>query len=147
MDHDALKSLHTALIDAREGYEKATAETEDSTLAALFGDMIALHTSAHNDIHERLLGVGEKPDESGSFMGTVHRTVIGVRSAITGIDMSTLDSFADGEERITEKYSDAINEERDPRLAEMLRMHESALRDMIGRMKQMARAAEAAEKA
>ena len=143
MDHRALKSLHCALIDARQGYEKAADETEDPELATLFGEMIALHSHAHRDVHEGLLAAGETPDDSGSFMGTVHRTVIGVRSAITGIDKSSLDSFASGEERLAEKYADAIEDQNDPKLAETLRRHESALLDMVDRMKRIADSAEA----
>ena len=138
MEHRALKSLHTALIDAREGYEKAAQETDETALATLFGDMITLHSKAHRDVHESLLEAGEEPDDSGSFMGTVHRTVIGVRSAVTGIDKDSLDSFASGEERIADKYADAIEDQREPKVAEMLRVHQSALLDMIDRMKRIA---------
>ena len=142
MDHRALKSLHCALIDARQGYEKAADETEDPELATLFGEMIALHSHAHRDVHEALLEAGETPDDLGSFMGTVHRTVIGVRSAVVGIDRSSLDSFAGGEERIAAKYADAIEDQREPKIASMLRRHETTLLDMIDRMKREARQGE-----
>lgn len=147
MEHRALKSLHCALIDARQGYEKAREETEDTTLATLFGEMIALHSRAHSDIHQSLLDAGETPDDSGSFMGTVHKTVIAVRSAVTGIDRASLDSFASGEERIAEKYADAIEDQSDHKLAEMLRRHESALLDTIDRMKRIAHSAGVEERA
>lgn len=49
-----------------------------------------------------LLARGESPDESGSVLSLVHKTVISVRSALTGLDRSSLTSFMDGEERIDE---------------------------------------------
>jgi Domain of unknown function (DUF2383) len=41
-------------------------------------------------------------------MGTVHKTVISVRSATTGLDENSLSSFASGEERIIDKYDEAL---------------------------------------
>ena len=40
---DHLKSLHTASIDARNGYQEALEDAEGRGLTSLFRDMIALH--------------------------------------------------------------------------------------------------------
>jgi uncharacterized protein (TIGR02284 family) len=107
-DIDALKSLHTTLIDAEEGYETAIKDAEDPRMKAVFERMSALHARAHADVHAILLSKGERPDESGSFLSLVHKTVISVRSAIKGLDAASLPSFVDGEERIVGAYDKAM---------------------------------------
>ena len=107
-DTDSLKSLHTTLIDAEKGYDTAIADAEASDMKATFGALRALHAKAHADVHAILLAKGERPDESGSFLSLVHKTVISVRSAVAGLDRSSLPSFVDGEERIVGAYDLAL---------------------------------------
>lgn len=82
----SLAALHTALVDARNGYEEAIRRAERPDLKAIFQRVKALHQDAHAELHQALLARGFTPDESGSFMSTVHRTVISVRSAVVGLD-------------------------------------------------------------
>jgi len=110
-DHvDSLKSLHTALVDSRNGYEEALEDAEGKGLTPLFRDMIALRNKHAAEIAEHLRALGEKVDNEGSFMSTVHRTVISIRSVLTGLDDSILPGLIDGEERIIGYYDEAIAE-------------------------------------
>jgi uncharacterized protein (TIGR02284 family) len=136
--HEALAALHTAIVDAREGYLKAIEKADDQTVAATFRETRALHDAAHDDIHAALSAKGATPGDDGSFMGTVHKTVISVRSAVAGLDEGSLASFASGEENILEKYDDAIRDERDEGVAAMLRAHRQRLAGRIAEMKRLA---------
>ena len=138
MSNEKLSRLHTALVDARAGYKTAIEDAETAEIKALLQQVDAVHAAAHADIDKALLAHGEKPDEDGSYMSTVHRTVISVRAALTGIDENTLSSFASGEERIADLYDDAIEHEADPATADMLGYHKSRLAGMITRMKKVA---------
>ena len=138
MSNESLKSLHTALVDAREGYAKALEKSEDATLNAHLRAANDLHAAAHRDIHGFLAGRGEVPDDDGSFMGTVHKTVISARSALVGLDEGSLDAFASGEEHNLEKYDDAIRDETDASARETLQQHRNRLADIVVRMKQAA---------
>lgn len=109
-DNRSLKSLHTALIDARKGYETVLKEAEEGEMKALFRRMIVQHEAARCEVHQLLTSRGETPDEDGSFMASVHKTVISVRSAVSGLGRNALSSSADGEERIVETYDEAIEE-------------------------------------
>ncbi len=110
-DHaDALKSLHTALVDSRNGYEEAVEDAEGKGLTPLFREMIALRTEHAAALAQHLRAMGEKVDSKGSFMSTVHRAVISIRSVITGLDESVLPGLIDGEERIVGYYDEAIAE-------------------------------------
>ena len=132
---DELKSLHTALIDAGHGYEEAIKDGDKPDLRAIFERMRALHAKAHEDVHRMLERAGKAPDESGSFMSTVHETVIGVRAAIVGLDRGSLSSFASGEEHTVRKYDDAIAAV--PAEADALRTHKAALQAGIDEMKRV----------
>ena len=107
---DSLKSLHTVLVDAEKGYETAIEDAQEPQMKAAFETFSALHAHAHADVHALLVAQGESPDESGSFLSLVHKTVISVRSAVTGLDRSSLPSFLDGEERIVQAYDKAISD-------------------------------------
>ena len=109
MAADSLKKLHTSLVDNRKGYEKAVEDAEPS-VKSLFSEMAALKEKDHAELHAGLTKLGEKPDESGSFMATVHKTVIGVRAATTGLGTNSLSSFVMGEKQVVDEYDKAIVE-------------------------------------
>ena len=135
---DELKSLHTALLDARHGYETAVKDAETPDLKAIFQKMHDLHGRAHGEVHGLLTAMGETPNESGSFMSTVHETVIGVRSALVGLDEGSLSSFASGEESTLAKYDAAIAALADAAGAEPLMKARKELGAMVGEMKRRA---------
>jgi uncharacterized protein (TIGR02284 family) len=105
---DQLKSLHTAAIDARNGYQEALADAEGRGLTPLFRDMIAVHDRHAGELGTTLKEAGQKPDDGGSFMSTVHRTIMSVRSLFDGLDESVLPGLIDGEERNVGKYDEAF---------------------------------------
>lgn len=108
-----LKSLHTALIDTRDGYRAAIERSTDPEASGILRIVDALHADAHGQIHGILAGRGVELDEDGSIMGGVHKAVVAVRSAIVGLDESSLSSFASGEDNNLETYDEAIRAERD----------------------------------
>lgn len=105
---DALQSLHTALVDSREGYEKALDLAEGKGLSPLFREMIALRTQHAVEIDQHLVAHAAAAGDGTSFMATVHRTVIGIRALFTELDESILPGLIDGEKRVVGDYDDAI---------------------------------------
>ena len=136
MPHESLKSLHTATIDAREGYEEAVKDAESTQLAAFFRSMNILHAAHHAELHQALLEAGETPEDDGSFMSKVHTSVISVRAAITGL-AGAMSSFASGERRIVKAYDAAIDAAVSPNLADMLRRQKDELQTRISEMNAM----------
>ena len=136
---DTLKSLHTALIDSREGYKEALADAEGKSLTPLFQRIIELRTRHHSELHNLLLAGGEVPDDSGSFMSTVHRTVVKVRATLTGLDENVLPALIDGEERIIGYYEDADKSGPPPMAASVLLAQREAVEGLIGEMKRLKR--------
>ncbi len=106
---DSLKSLHTALVDSRIGYEEALKDSDGQGLTALFRDMIALRTKDAGELAQHLSRLGEPVDDNGSYMSTVHRAVISIRAAFSSLDESILPGLIDGEERIAGYYNETID--------------------------------------
>jgi uncharacterized protein (TIGR02284 family) len=110
-DHiDHMKSLHTIVTDARNGYEEALKDAEGKGLTPLFREMIALHGSHADALAADLNRHGEKVDDKGSFLSTIHRTVISIRSIFGGLDKSILPGLIDGEERVVRYYDEALTD-------------------------------------
>jgi uncharacterized protein (TIGR02284 family) len=105
---DALSNLHTTLVDSRNGYEEALKDAGKSGLVTLFEEMVALRQQASVELEPLLLSSGATPDDNGSFMSTVHRTIISFQSMLTDLDETVLPGFIDGEKRILSYYDEAI---------------------------------------
>jgi uncharacterized protein (TIGR02284 family) len=130
---DALASLHTTLVDSRNGYDEAIKDAGKTGLVSLFEEMAALRRQAIAEIEPLLIKAGLKPDEDGSFMSTVHRTIISVQSMLTDLDEKVLPGFIDGEKRIVEYYNDAIEKSGDPD-RELLTRQRSDVTERISEM-------------
>lgn len=146
MDHDILehlKSLHTNAIDARNGYQEALADADGKGMTPLFRDMIAVHESHAGELARELTKANEIPDDSGSFMSTVHKTIMDVRSLFNGLDESVLPGLIDGETRNVSKYDDALKDANAPAdIAGLLTAQRDRLLQTISDMKARQAAAE-----
>jgi len=105
---DQLKSLHSRAIDALHGYSEALEQAEGQGMTPLFKDMIAIHTRNADELAMDLRGMGEKASDDGSFMSTIHRTIMDVRSFCGGLGESVLPGLIDGEKRNVERYSEVL---------------------------------------
>lgn len=138
MTTDALKKLHTAMLDTREGYEVAEREAETPELKTFFGQMISMRTQDHEAIHHVLSEKGVEVDEGGSYKATIHKVATSARAAMTGLDKKALSPFIRGEEAIVDDYDAAIEEAAsDDATRDMLTDQQTALLDKIAEMKAM----------
>ena len=136
-DHvEHMKSLHTVVIDARNGYEEALKDAEGRGLTPLFRDMMGLHQSHAEALAADLVRHGHTPDEKGSFLSAIHRTVISIRSLFGGLDESILPGLIDGEERVLSYYDEALSD-CPPSETASLATQRAELQDKIDRMKSM----------
>lgn len=135
--NDALSSLYTALVDSRNGYEEAAKDAGKTGLVSLYEEMIALRRQSLAELEPLLVKAGLTPDRSGSFMSTVHRTIISFQSMLTDLDETVLPGFIDGEKRIVKSYDDAIAHAGDPDREVLTRQRA----DLLERIAQMERRA------
>lgn len=105
---DGLMSLHTRAADARRGYEEALEQAHGHGMTTLFQQMIATHTTNAGELAARLTAMGKRPDTDGSFMGTVHSTIMDIRGLFGGLGESVLPGLIDGEQRNVARYNDVL---------------------------------------
>ena len=130
-----VKSLHTASIDARNGYEEARDDAHGAGMTPLFHEMIALHTKNAADLAHVLERSGERADEHGSFMSEVHKAVISVRSLFGGLGKSVIPGLIDGEKRNVSHYDHVLDDaETPPDIRETLLHNRERLEEAIAKM-------------
>lgn len=103
-----LKALHTSAIDARNGYQEALKDSAGSAMTPVFHEMTRLHDDHAAELARELVKANELPDDAGSFMTTIHKTIMDVRSIFNGLDESVLPGLIDGEKRNLSKYDEAL---------------------------------------
>ena len=105
---DTLRQLHTDAMDAMNGYDEALKDSNGQNWFTLFEEMRGLHREAARELAMELHRLGDTPSEDGSFMSTVHRSIIKLRSLFGGLDESVLPGLIDGEERNLSRYNKAL---------------------------------------
>jgi hypothetical protein len=105
---ERLKSLHTAAIDARNGYEAGRTDAHGQGMTPLFQEMIVIHTRNEADLSAALGRMGEVADDQGSFMSAVNETILAVRSWFGGLGESVLPGLIDGEMRDIAQYDHGL---------------------------------------
>jgi uncharacterized protein (TIGR02284 family) len=112
---DKLASLHTTLIDSRNGYTKALEEAGSDGLREVLNLLLAMRSTHISAIEGHLRAANAPVDQSGSFMSTVHRTVIGFNAMMGDLTENILPGFIDGEQRILVAYDTVIEEAKQHR--------------------------------
>jgi uncharacterized protein (TIGR02284 family) len=134
---DQLASLHTAAIDARNGYDEAAKKAGTSPLTPLFQELARLHEKHATEIHQVLVKRGRSPSDDGSFMTVVHETIMDVRALVGGLGESVLPGLIDGEKRNIAKYDDAPKDPTGTEEETMLTRQRGELAAIVKRMEGM----------
>lgn len=104
---DALKSLHTLLLDAQDGYSVGCRLAGTPEMQALFADFRDLHAD-HAAVLETALQARGDAAGDGSLMAVIHKAVLTIRAAVTGLEEDALPAIRDGEKRHVEAYDETI---------------------------------------
>ena len=133
---DRLKALHTAAIDARSGYEEARDDAEGRDTRPLFQEMIAVHTKNADDLSHVLQRSGAPVGEDGSFMTTINRTVMSLRSLFGGLGDGVVHAMIDAEKHNRSRYDEILKStEPPPDVREVLTNNRERLEAAIARMR------------
>jgi uncharacterized protein (TIGR02284 family) len=131
---DTLASLHTSAIDARNGYQEAIKDAEGKGLTPLFSELLGLHEKHAAQLAQLLAERGQTPNKDGSFMSTVHETIMDVRSLFGGLDESVIPGLIDGEQRNVKKYDEVLKEPGETVVWDILGRQRSELAAAIDKM-------------
>jgi uncharacterized protein (TIGR02284 family) len=105
---DAVRSLHTQLVDATSGYAEGMELADRPEMIVLFRELHDLHGGHARQIEQAMAYDGQPLDEGGSYMATVHKAVLTIRAALTGLEENVIPAIRDGEKRILSAYDEAL---------------------------------------
>ena len=121
-----LNSLIETLKDGQEGFRQASEAVKDSSLKSLFNEYSLQRAKFAGELQNEVIrSLGDnKPEETSSTAGALHRAWINLKSALSaGDDHAILAECERGEDSAVAEYRKAMEEEN----------LSSPLRDLISR--------------
>ena len=108
-----INDLIETLKDGQEGFKQAAEAVKDPQLKSLFSEYSLQRAKFSGELQSEAIGLGESnPEDSGSTAGTMHRTWINLKSAITsGDDHAVLAECERGEDSAVAEYKKAMEDE------------------------------------
>ncbi|PUZ26712.1 conserved hypothetical protein [Chitinophaga costaii] len=107
---EVLNDLVKINNDRIEGYDKATAQTQDNDLKILFKQMVDESRKYVNELNQQLSLYGKEIQTDSTVSGKIYRTWMDVKRAFTGNDRhAILASCEHGEDAAQSAYQDALN--------------------------------------
>ena len=107
---DAVQDLIKINIDSHEGFNSAADQLQDSPQLAQFFRECATERQANANELSGIVGANaEKPEDSGTIRGTVHRWWLEIRGALqSGDEHAVLAEAERGEDAIKHRYEDLL---------------------------------------
>ncbi len=110
---DALTTLHTRIIDSRDGYRQAREQIDDHDTGAFVDRCIAERQAFHEAIHRTLTSEGVDVSEDGSAAAAAHRGIFRLRDAVSAGSSGIYHECARGDSHLKSAYDDAVEATRD----------------------------------
>lgn len=111
VDHEAaerVNDLITFLYDGSKGFQLASENVKNSTFKTGLANFARQRENFIAELKPLVATRGERPDDSGSTMGAVHRGWLNLRNSLTTGDHAILSECERGEDSAVEKYRDLI---------------------------------------
>jgi uncharacterized protein (TIGR02284 family) len=133
---DDLETLHARLIDAIAGYAEGADLAEKPDIVDLFTRLRDMHGRHAEALATVLVQRGVQPDDDESLLAVVHKSILRIRSIVTGLDRDVIPGIVDGEERIAEIYDRVLTTlAHDPTLTGLLSAQRQDITAMIAEMR------------
>ncbi|MFU8805259.1 MAG: ferritin-like domain-containing protein [Bradymonadaceae bacterium] len=105
-----LSDLRETNIDLRKTYETAAENVDDTTLRNKFTQLSEQNQRFATELENEISNLGERPKSDGSFVGTLHRGFMDIRSAFSKNDVpAMIDECIRAEKMAIDNYEDALN--------------------------------------
>jgi len=110
-----LQGLLEKNYDAEKGFAKAMEDAKDGNLKRFLQQQARQRNKFATELDKEIRSLDEKPAENGSAKGTLHRTWIDLKSAVSGNDdESVLEECVRGEKASMEEYQETLKKNRFP---------------------------------
>ncbi|WP_027125560.1 ferritin-like domain-containing protein [Gelidibacter mesophilus] len=106
---NVLQNILEKNYDAEKGYSKAMQDAKTPALKSFLKQQAVQRSGFANAIDNELRQLNEKPKESGSITGSLHRAWIDIKSSVAGNDdEAVLEEVIRGEKASVEEYEDVM---------------------------------------
>ncbi|CAM3366620.1 ferritin-like domain-containing protein [Aequorivita lipolytica] len=134
---DNLQELLEKNYDAQKGFTKAMEDAKNANLKNFLKHQAAQRNRFATELDNEIRNLNEKPKESGSLTGDLHRTWIDIKSAVAGnTDEAVLEECIRGEKASWEEYDEKLKEQNfPPNISSVLNKQASEIHDTLNRVK------------
>lgn len=134
---EQLATLQTRLVDALSGYQ-VMQEKGEPEIQPIVAEYVRAHNRHEQELSSRLVALGQKPDEDGSFFSLVQQAVVRTRSLFTDLGTNVLPQVLDGEESLLGVYRDTVRQAEGPADRELLERQMQELQALNGQTRSRA---------
>ncbi len=141
---DNLQSLLEKNYDAEKGFKNAITNAKDENLKNYLKNQSAIRNRFATELDKELHNLNEKPKESGSVAGSLHRTWMDIKSSVSGNnDEAVLEECIRGDKASADEYSTILNENHfPPHIESVLQSHLTEIRTTLSEIKTLESLAE-----
>lgn len=131
-----LKDLLQINIDGREGFKVAREAVDDAELKTVFSELSSQRDAFAAQLANRISALGGEVNVTGSMLGKVHQSWIGLKAAITSRDPhAVLAECERAEDRAKAGYTDVQTINLDAETRDMLETQRQAVLHAHNRVK------------
>lgn len=107
-----LNTLIKTVIDSINGYQESAQAVDNEQFRQLFMQLAQDRQQVLPQLQAEVARLGGNPEDDGSALAAAHRTLVDLKSAITGRDdKAVLNEVERGEDYIKEKFETALSDD------------------------------------
>lgn len=132
-----LQDLLEKNYDAEKGFTKAMQEAKNENLKRFLHKQASQRGRFVNELSHEIINLNEKPKDSGSFTGDLHRTWIDIKSSVAGnTDEAVLEECIRGEKASWKEYEEKLQNENFPsNISGVLQNQATEIHNTLNRVK------------
>ncbi|EIJ37828.1 MULTISPECIES: ferritin-like domain-containing protein [Galbibacter] len=137
---DVAKKINELLeknYDAQKGFVNSSEHVDNTNLKTYFKSKAAEREKFADELKREIISFGEKPIDSGSITGDMHRTWMNIKSALSSNDEEAiLEEVQRGEEASLEDYNEILEETSLPESTKaMITRQRNAIKNSVNNAK------------
>ena len=136
-----LNDLLERNYDAEKGYKKAAEDAKSPVLKEFFRDYAGQRYTFGHELKEEIKRLGGEPDKGTSATGTLHRTWIDIKTALsTDKDETVVEECIRGEKAALDDYEDVLKKsELSMASREVIQRQHDKIQSAVNRLNQIER--------
>lgn len=132
-----LQDLLEKNYDAEKGFTKAMQDAKNQNLKRFLLQQASQRGRFVNELSHEIINLNEKPKDSGSFTGDLHRTWIDIKSSVAGnTDEAVLEECIRGEKASWKEYEKKLQNKNFPsNISSVLQNQATEIHNTLNRVK------------